>query len=324
MKAPFNRHTGLMVLDVTMSNPNGDPDMESEPRTRESDGLGMISPVSFKRKCRDLVGDMSEVLLESGLDLDTKKVNNLMLSDDPACNKEAIKALAGKDEVFVSKEDAGHLFQILEERGRDREAIRKMGEQAFIKAYWDARLFGNTFLESIKEDKDAKPEDFKHLINTGAVQVGVGLSVARIRVVRMTNTNKSGVQEGKDRGMAPMAFRVVQHGIYCIPIFVNPSVAKKTGATAEDLELFKFLLPYAYQHTSSAIRPQISVLHAWFAEHKNTLGSCPEHLFIGALTPKVKDPDKEPTSTDDYDIPGDDALGDLKSKFKEVRDLAND
>ncbi|MBL1292381.1 MAG: type I CRISPR-associated protein Cas7 [Thiotrichales bacterium] len=33
-----------------MSNPNGDPDMESEPRTRELDGLGMISPVSLKRK----------------------------------------------------------------------------------------------------------------------------------------------------------------------------------------------------------------------------------------------------------------------------------
>lgn len=50
MNAPFNRHVGLLVLDVTMSNPNGDPDMESEPRTRELDGLGMISPVSLKRK----------------------------------------------------------------------------------------------------------------------------------------------------------------------------------------------------------------------------------------------------------------------------------
>ena len=46
MNAPFNRHVGLLVLDVTMSNPTGDPDMESEPRTRELDGLGMISPVS--------------------------------------------------------------------------------------------------------------------------------------------------------------------------------------------------------------------------------------------------------------------------------------
>ena len=299
MNAPFNRHTGLIVLDVTMSNPNGDPDMESEPRTRESDDLGMISPVSFKRKCRDLVGDVSDVLLESGIDLEEKQG------------------------TLVSKKTRNS-FQILEERGRNRDAIKAMGKDAFVKAYWDARLFGNTFLESIKGDEDANPEDFKHLINTGAVQVGVGLSVMPIRVVRMTNTNKSGVQEGKDRGMAPLAFRVVQHGIYCIPIFANPSVAKKTGATAEDLDLFKFMLPYVYQHTSSAIRPQISVLHAWFAEHKNTLGSCPEHLFINALTPKAKEGTKESTSATDYDIPGKDALGDMQSRFKEVRDLAND
>ncbi len=61
MNTSFNRHVGLLVLDVTMSNPNGDPDMEPEPRTRELDGLGMISPVSLKRKFRDLVSEDSEV-----------------------------------------------------------------------------------------------------------------------------------------------------------------------------------------------------------------------------------------------------------------------
>src|SRR5215467_12365252 len=48
------RATGLLVIEVVNSNPNGDPDNESEPRTR-GDGRGEISPVSFKRKLRDLV-----------------------------------------------------------------------------------------------------------------------------------------------------------------------------------------------------------------------------------------------------------------------------
>jgi Cas7 group CRISPR-associated protein Csh2 len=51
----FNRGTGLLVIEVQNSNPNGDPDAESEPRTLDSDGRGLISPVSFKRKLRDLV-----------------------------------------------------------------------------------------------------------------------------------------------------------------------------------------------------------------------------------------------------------------------------
>lgn len=298
--APFNRHVGLLVLDVTMSNPNGDPDMESEPRTRELDGLGMISPVSLKRKLRDLVSEDSEVFAVA------KQQLNLGVATH-------------------------NQFEILEERGRDRDAIKAMDKTEFMQAYWDARMFGNTFLESLKDSELSKEQKKKkeeggyaHLINTGTTQIGVGMSIAPIEVVRMTNTNKSGVETGKDRGMAPLAFRVVQHGIYCIPIFVNPSIAKKTGATAEDLELLKFMLPYVYQHTASAIRPQISVLHAWFAEHKNTLGSCPEHLFINALTPKLKAGVTQPTSSNDYDIPEQKDLGDLLDRFQDVRDLANE
>ncbi len=298
-KALFNRHVGLLVLDVTMSNPNGDPDMESEPRTRELDGLGMISPVSLKRKFRDLISDESEVFT------------------------------AAQEQLQLGTETHNE-FKILEERGRDRDRIKNMDKDDFVKTYWDARMFGNTFLESLKntelspeQEKKKKDGGYAHLINTGAVQIGVGLSVAPIDVVRMTNTNKSGVEADKDRGMAPLAFRVVTHGIYCIPIYVNPSIARKTGATAEDLELFKFMIPYVYQHTASAIRPQISILHAWFAEHKNTLGSCPEHLFINALTPSLKAGVSRPTSSKDYDIPGKDNLGDLAGRFEKVKDLVD-
>ncbi len=299
MSAPFNRHVGLLVIDVTMSNPNGDPDMESEPRTRELDGLGMISPVSLKRKYRDLVGEGSEVF---------------------AIAEEQLKL-----------KEAQNQYKILEERGRHRDEIKELDKSKFIQTYWDARLFGNTFLESLKDadlnddQKNKKKEGgYDHLINTGAVQIGVGLSIAPIEIVRMTNTNKSGVQTDKDRGMAPLAFRVVTHGIYCMPIYVNPSIANKTGATKEDLALFKFMTPYVYQHTASAIRPQISILHAWFAEHKNTLGSCPEHLFVKALTPSVKDGVSRPTSLNDYNIPNKDDLGDLQGRFKDVSDLLDE
>jgi CRISPR-associated protein Csd2 len=53
----FNRGTGLLIIEVRQSNPNGDPDAEGEPRTIDTDGRGLISPVSFKRKLRDLVAD---------------------------------------------------------------------------------------------------------------------------------------------------------------------------------------------------------------------------------------------------------------------------
>ena len=54
INAPFDRGSGLLVIEVINSNPNGDPDRESDPRQRP-DGYGEISPVSFKRKLRDLI-----------------------------------------------------------------------------------------------------------------------------------------------------------------------------------------------------------------------------------------------------------------------------
>lgn len=56
MDNEIRRATGLLVIEVVNSNPNGDPDRASDPRQRPN-GCGEISPVSFKRKLRDLLDD---------------------------------------------------------------------------------------------------------------------------------------------------------------------------------------------------------------------------------------------------------------------------
>ena len=109
MTKRFNRGTGLLIINVVNSNPNGDPDADSEPRTFD-DGRGLISPVSFKRKVRDLVADKGDVFTEAA---------------------SAARPLQGTE--------------ILESRGRDRKSIGAMGPAEFIARFWDARVFGNTF-----------------------------------------------------------------------------------------------------------------------------------------------------------------------------------
>ena len=267
----FNRITGLLVIEARNSNPNGDPDMESDPRVMDADERGMISPVSFKRKLRDMVGDK-----EGPVWAEAKK--KLGLNSDRG-------------------------FEILESRGRDRDEIKKMDAETFKNTYWDARVFGNTFLESLKGES-FKPGEKEHFICTGVVQVGLGVSVAPIEVERMTMTNKSGVQEGKDRGMAPLGWRVVRHAVYTMPFFVNPMMARKSGCDTRDIELLEFLIPHAYRTTASAVRPFVEIRHAWRAEHRSPLGSCPDSLILDALTPKVKGESGGPnTSMDDYEIP---------------------
>ena len=146
-------------------------------------------------------------------------------------------------------------------------------------------------------------DDKEHFISTGTVQVGVGVSIAPVEIERMTNTNKPGVEGDKKQGMAPLGFRVVQHGVYAMPFFVNPMMARKNGCTAKDIELLKFLIPHAYSQTASAIRPFVSVLHAWYAEHTNPLGSCPDPLIIDAMMPTKDDSETASTALKDYEFP---------------------
>ncbi len=281
MSADFNRGTGLLVIEVVNSNPNGDPDQESEPRTFDADGRGLISPVSFKRKLRDL-----------------------MEQTDGDVRAAALKAVAAPAK--------GRGFDILESRGRNRATISAMPLDEFRAAYWDGRVFGNTFVEE---------KDKGRFISTGVVQVGPGVSVAPVDIVRHTLTNKAGVEADKDRGMAPLAFRFVKHGLYVMPFFVNPSAAGKSGCDARDIELLKFLIPQAYAHTRSAARPQVDVLHAWYAEHKSPLGSCPDPLLLAALKPrKLEERDRPSMSLGDYDVPQD-LPADLKARLNSFEDL---
>lgn len=270
MNTEIKRATGLLIIEVINSNPNGDPDRESDPRQRP-DGRGEISPVSFKRKLRDLIEDKDGLVwrqLEQLLGLGQQK---------------------GLDKKPLD-------FAVLESRGRKRDQIEKeLKDGSFINKYWDGRVFGNTFLE---EDMD------KGTIKTGVVQFGLGLSIAPIDIERHTNTNKAGVEEGKKQGMAPMGYRFVPHGVYCMPFFVNPSMAHKSGCTAIDIELLRRLIPHAYAHTRSHARPFVELRHAWYCEHGNPLGSCSDYALIEALKPKKKGDANTPSkSRDEYEVP---------------------
>lgn len=276
----ISRATGLLIIEVRDSNPNGDPDRESDPRQRP-DGKGEISPVSFKRKLRDLVEDKNGPVWQ---------------------------------EVLKDKGMQNEKFAILESRGRKRDEIKKELEgdgTQFRNKYWDGRVFGNTFLE----------EDASTSIKTGVVQFGLGLSLAPIEIRRMTNTNKAGVEEGKDRGMAPMGYRIVHHGVYCMPFFVNPSMAHKTGCTKQDIDLLLKLIPLAYPHTRSYVRPMVEIRHAWYIEHKSPLGSCSDFALLDALTPKKTNDPKEPSvGWDEYSEPNT-LPPNLQSKVHPLKDL---
>ena len=274
----IRRGTGLLVIEVITSNPNGDPDRESDPRQRP-DEHGEISPVSFKRKVRDLVEN----------------------KEGPVWKEISTKLSLSPDE-----------FRISESRQTKLSDIRSLNEEEFIKAFWDGRIFGNTELEKGRELP----------VKTGVVQFGMGISIAPIRIERHTTTNPP-VQGDKKVGMAPLAYRIVEHGVYCMPFFINPTAAVKSGCVKRDIELLLNLIPYAYSHTASYVRPFVGIRHAWYIEHKSALGSCSDFTLIDALTPtRNSEFDKETPSKswNEYDVPQE-LPKELQEKVAPLRDL---
>lgn len=277
------RATGLLIIEVRNSNPNGDPDRESDPRQR-FDGRGEISPVSFKRKPRDLVemktGDVWITLSKS----------------------------------FTPELDPNR-FMISESREIKLADIRNLNEEQFIEKFWDGRIFGNTKLE--------KGRDIP--VKTGVAQFTLGVSISPIEIRRLTTTNPP-VEGDKKVGMAPLAYRVVQHAVYCMPFFINPTAAHKTKCTKEDVQLLLKLIPYTYSNTASYVRSCVEIRHAWYMEHKSALGSCSDFALIDALMPKRKegqDPEKPSTSWDDYIVPLE-LPQVLRDKIANFRDLMNE
>ncbi len=117
MTKNLKRGTGLLLIDVKDSNPNGDPDRDSDPRQRE-DKRGQISPVSFKRKLRDLV----------------------LAKDGPLWRELS-------SELDLPAEE----FDILEQSATKRGDIKNRPYEELVARFWDVRVFGTTFLEEKKE-----------------------------------------------------------------------------------------------------------------------------------------------------------------------------
>jgi CRISPR-associated protein Csd2 len=284
------RITGLLVLEVRNSNPNGDPERESSPRQRP-DRKGEISPVSVKRKLRDLLERKNPSVwqqLTAGLSL----------------------PIGFEYEIMESRERGWRDLEKSNEETQMRDAWKKTSAlindnfAGFKTRYWDARLFGNTFLEKAKEDKGIQTT-----IRTGVAHFGVGISVAPVEIRFETWTKKAPAQIDKTRGMAPMGFRVVEHGIYAVPFFVNPNMAygeRGTGCTKADVEIMLRMLPHAYPLNRSVVRPQVEAIHVHTLTHGNPLGAVSDFAFLDVLAPKripLDQGDRASTSLADYQIP---------------------
>ena len=266
------RMNGALIVNVSRSNINGDPEADGFPRI-DGEGFGEVSSVSVARKIRDGVAE-----------------------------KECILWQHVKQKFNISDEEEEKEYQIFVDKGTNRADWKNTPVKELLEIFFDNRIRGGTFLDD--KDKEKEKEKDSKVKKSGAIftssgvfNIGMGFSVAPVELITMTLTNKAGVQEGKDRGWATDGFKVIQHGIYVIPFSVNPNRAIKTMCTKQDIDIVLEILPNIYSCFPSLIRNEVEVIQAIVAEHKSPLGSFKKHEFDDMIIPIKKENPDEPSKT---------------------------
>lgn len=276
----FTKFTALMVFEANGCLPNGDPSGMNRPRLLGD--RGFITPMSIKRKLRDLVAmrhPVVEHLIEDmDLDADDFEIAMKKLDGDMTVSDVAKALTAGREKGKIT--------------------------------HWDARIFGGLFLEDkgksngngetkegeTKEKKAAKPstEKLARFKETGAVVFGPGISVNPIEISTHQITRTMGMsvsdKTGEMKGQAMGDMAVVNYGIYTMPIYFNPckDIIEATMMHTWDIEFLRRLLPKVCD-LRSATRHNFNLLHLYWYEHSRSYGDVADWKLIEAMSPKLKD-----------------------------------
>ena len=248
----------LAEILVQGGNPNGDPDENGAPRTNAY-GMGIINGTAIKRQPRDMIVDRSPAFLDAAEKL--------------GLNPEGY-------DIYVRPD-----LSITE--------LGKMSADEFTARFWDARVFGSCLLTGSSDGAGGKTKP-QTPPTRGVIQVEDAESLAPVIIADRSGTRKSGVEEGKDKGMRDR--KVVTHGLYRCVMIISDRRGNTSGATDKDIELFLELVKNIYSQNSEASRG--TRLESLYTFEPNT--SITVSQFERGVGLKLKDGVTTPASIEDY------------------------
>ena len=264
-----NRIDFVYIFDVKDGNPNGDPDAGNLPRVDAETGMGLVTDVCLKRKVRNYV-QVSKDLTE-GFDIFIKEKAILNNAIEKAHESESVKNANDKDKT---------------------EAARKY----MCKNFYDVRTSG-AVMSTGKNAGQVR----------GAVQLTFARSVSPITtsehsITRMAvaTEDEAKKQNGDNRTMGRKA--TVPYGLYVCHGFISPNLAKQTGFSEEDLELFWDALKNMFDIDHSAARGLMSAQKLIVFKHDSALGNAPANKLFDLVKINLTQTRTVPRSFADYQV----------------------
>lgn len=271
----------VALISVTNANGNGDPLSGNRPRT-DYNGMGEISTVCIKRKIRNRMQDMGNLIFVQSEDRRDHDDKFGSLSERAAAATDWIKetGITGK-ELYA---------------------------ETACKKWMDVRSFGQVFAFKSGNDND----DGVSVGVCGPVSVHQAISISPVRIEEMQITKSVNGEPGKKRSSDTMGTKCfVRFGLYKIKGAINVQLAEKTGFSQEDAAVVKECLRTLFVNDASAARPEgsMEVVKLFWWEHNCKEGQYSSAKVHRSVHVTPKNPEGIPTCVDDYEITLDELPG---------------
>lgn len=261
-----NRIDFVYIFDVQDGNPNGDPDAGNLPRVDAETGMGLVTDVCLKRKVRNYVQVAKD--LADGYDIFIKERAVLNNSIDTAHEEESVKS--AKDKTMAAQD-------------------------IMCKKYYDVRTFGAVMSTGKNAGQVRGPIQMTFARSVDPIAAAEH-SITRVAVATEKEAEKQG---GENHTMGRKA--TVPYGLYVCHGFISANLAKQTGFSEEDLELFFDALKNMFDVDRSAARGLMSAQKLIAFRHDSVLGNAPANKLFDVVQIEKKT-DGAPRSFKDYEV----------------------
>lgn len=257
-----HRHDFVLLFDVKDGNPNGDPDAGNLPRLDAETGHGLVTDVALKRKVRNYVGMVKECKPPFDIYIKEKAVLE-------RTHRAAYDAIGAAGELA----DDGKDDKKKAKRKGSEDSVRRARDWICANFY-DVRTFGAVMSTGINCGQVRGPVQLTFARSADPI-VATEHSITRMAVATEKEAES---QEGDNRTMGRK--HTVPYGLYVAHGFVSAFLAKQTGFSADDLELFFKSLEDMFEHDRSAARGQMATRGLYVFKHNSELGNAHAHALF--------------------------------------------
>jgi CRISPR-associated protein Csd2 len=286
MAAPIDRRFDFVLLfDVSDGNPNGDPDAGNLPRIDPQSLQGLVTDGCLKRKIRNAIAVLGEGKPGSELYFQTQDATYekrvLNLQHDRAYVAEGLKK---------------------EEKDSKKKAENTAKARSWMcQQFYDIRAFGAVMTTGTNCGQVRGPVQITFARSIDPI-VPLEFSITRKSVTTEEEAKKQSEKDGSITGTMGRK-TTVPYALYRCHGFVNPYLAKDTGFTAADLELFWAALKgQMWEIDRSASRGLMCTRGLYVFEHASPLGNAPAHELFDRVKVPALGADQAPRSFARYKV----------------------